>query len=258
MTSKKRWKDIYSEKNPFQLPQNIARQIRVHSRKLGKESPPERIRYLWIYVSDDCGVEDDVLHGQEARLSVDEWLNIVDESATLGAENLIISMGNGLAESPEVIEMAAWAQSAHQMFVGLHVYRHPLTEDELKRVADLDPERTKVFVDSDLLESMPFAESMGVTLHVADGKEGDTVHPTCRWPEDMTCIGPHGQMYTCGLVLGEDQYLLGHCFERRLDNVVGDKNLPHIIPAGVSRIKRRCNGCPPLMEQVMRGEGSPR
>jgi len=61
-------------------------------------------------------------------------------------------------------------------------------------------------------------------------------------------------MYTCGLVLGHDAYRLGNFFERKLETVMTDDSLPHVIPEGVSKAHHQCNGCPPLMVRRMQQE----
>ena len=74
MASKKRWDTIYDKTNPFSLPQDIARQVRCLAREHDNGADPERMQYLWIYVSP---VESEFAQGDvsnDRTLAADEWL----------------------------------------------------------------------------------------------------------------------------------------------------------------------------------------
>jgi len=54
--------------------------------------------------------------------------------------------------------------------------------------------------------------------------------------------------------LGNERFRLGDVNRKRLDGVMADESLPHNTPEGAAPdMPRRCNACPPLMEQRMRG-----
>ena len=165
---------------------------------------------------------------------------------------VIISTCVSFAECPEVIDICEWAQTAHGMLVGIHVYGEALSKGDVERVASLDSGKTGLFVDNSLLESMAFAQDMGVDVRPAKAQDAKVVGPTCTLPETMPCVGPEGGMYTCGLVLGEEQYSLGNVFDRKLGDIMSDGDLPHCVPEGYPKDTRQCDGCPPFMFKELR------
>ncbi len=254
VTSRKRWDQIYTIGNPFRLPQNLIRSLRKCLR-CSEIPQPDMIRYLWIHVADDGFVPQQVRSERENHeMTVEDWLNVVDESAALGAEHVIISVGAPLAERPEVWEICRWAQSSHGMLVGIYVFGAEITREDIERLARFNREKTRLFVDSDRLDGLRYAEEeYGITLCVADGLAPGEPSPECHLPETMTCVGSNGTLYTCGLVLGHERFRLGEVKRERIDGVMSDGQLPHVIPEGVSSAPRRCHACPPLMERRMRG-----
>jgi len=248
VSTRKRWRSIYSEENPFALPQAVLRGLNQccrHAQKTGNE----KVEYLWVHLpgKPGGGIDD-----SKPPLSLDEWLCIIDESASIGAKMVIVSVGAPLHELPQLLAICEWAQNGHGMIVGIHAYVRLEDPDEevLRR---LDPAKTRVFADSDVIESVRFVERIGIPLYCADGLDDNVVSPRCELPSTMTCVGHEGTLYTCGLVLGKEQYSLGNFFEHKLAHVMDDESLPHDIPEGVSDAKHRCNGCPPLMALKMQG-----
>ncbi|GEM_PF-912647 len=251
MASKKRWDTIYDKTNPFSLPQDIARQVRCLAREHDNGADPERMQYLWIYVSP---VESEFSRGDvpnDRTLAADEWLSILDESAALGTECVVISAGQGLDNHPEILAMCSWAQETHGMLVGLHVYHQPLTEGEIKKLAALDQDLFGLFVDADLADEMAVPRELGIRVYTADCDGRQTMTGNCTIPEGMTCVGPTGKMYACGYVYGNKKYAMGHCFEKELGAVMSDEHIPRMIPRGDAGAQRRCNGCPPLMKRIL-------
>jgi radical SAM protein with 4Fe4S-binding SPASM domain len=180
-------------------------------------------------------------------MDTDEWLGVIDEAAGLGAETLIITLPCSVSQRSDLLEVCQWAQSAHGMTVGIHLSQCCLSRDDIAHLSQLDRERLLLFVDSDCMEGLEFARDMGMRIFEADGIDDGAVQPACSLPESMACVGAEGKLYTCGLVLGDTDYFLGHIFERKLDNIMCDKSLPHEVPEGLKAGTRRCNGCPPLM-----------
>lgn len=259
MTSRKRWQHIYSDENPFRLPQSIVRTLKKFAKAFGGREP-ETVKYLWIHVADDVFVPQQYRNGngseREGRdLSTEEWLNVIDEAASLGAESLIVSVGAPLSERPEVWTICQWAQATHGMVVGVYVCDAGIGEEDVRQLCRLDKEKTRLFVDSDCLDRLRYVdEQYGVQLCIADGLMPGEPAIACRLPETMTCVGSRGTLYTCGLVLGNERFRLGDVNRKRLDGVMADESLPHNIPEGAAPdMPRRCNACPPLMEQRMRG-----
>lgn len=220
---------------------------------------PETVKYLWIHIADDAFVPQQYRNGQGKNgrdLSNEEWLNVIDEAASLGAESLIVCVGCCPSEKPEVWSICEWAQTTHGMTVGIYVNEGNLGESDIHRLTQLDRERTRLFVDShDLDRFRHLDEQHGIQLCIADGLlPGEPSPQTCRLPENMTCVGSGGTLYTCGLVLGNQRYCMGDVNRERLDNVMSDESLPHTVPGEtMPENTHRCKACPPLMEQRLRG-----
>lgn len=248
MTSKKRWDEIYAGDNPLALPQNIVRGVRERARK-GAGNGSVSVKYLWLYVSD-------VAFGKHVAdgdgMSAEDWLNVVDEAAAHGCKYAIISVGDALRDHPEVLEMAVWGQSAHGITVGIHMYGEPVAEKDVDLLVGLDQAKTCFFAPSPKVGAMAFLRDHGFAVLSAEEDHHHDATPECHLPEEMTCVNASGRMYTCGLVLGDESYGLGHVLERKLTTVMHDGALPHWIPKGLDKSHRHCNGCPPLMIKRMR------
>lgn len=248
MNSRKRWNSIYAGDNPFGIVRTINDALDSCA-SVGDEPCDEKIKYVWIHLP---GVEEYASDDPEQRpLTLDELLDIVDECASVGSRSLIISISSSFADHPNLFQVCDWALTTHGMVVGIHLYATPLTDRDAAALQQLDATKVRLFIDGEHMESAKHAETYGFRVYNADGLDEKIVSPKCELPHTMTCIGPQGNMYTCGLVLGEQQFRLGHFFERKLSSVIDDSSLPHEIPEGVSKAKRRCNGCPPLMAQKL-------
>lgn len=246
MTQKKRWEDVYKEENPFRLPYTLLRALKESAENFHNEYD---IKYLWIYVSHDALGEPQT---GTSRLTLDDWLSVVDEAASLGVEHVVVSVGGTLADHPEVAEICRWAQSVYGMQVGVHFYGQALPQLENELIQKLDTANTTIFFEPHLEKAARIFQEQGFAVFPAEGQDQDYVSPDCHLPEQMTCVGASGTLYTCGLVLGDKQYRLGHCFERKIGHYMKDASLPHVIPEGMPKTKHRCNGCPPLMVEKMR------
>jgi radical SAM protein with 4Fe4S-binding SPASM domain len=241
-----------AERGACALPAAIAAEVKACARAFDSANG-KSVKYLWIYVTDHSGSpgKDEERRG---ALTIDEWLSVIDEGASLGAECVVIGLGAPLAQHPEVAEICRWAQAAHEMMVGLHVHREPLTQAEIQQIKELDPAKTRVFVDKDHMDAMQLAQDMGLSLLEADGYEIGSHETSCTLPGEMTCIGAQGDLYTCGLVLGEKQYNLGHFFDRRLEQVMADGALPHEVSYETREPRKKCGGCPPRLAGLLRPE----
>lgn len=247
MNSRKRWQTIYSQENPLALPQAIIREIN-QCYKNHAPAVAGKLKYLWIHMPAN---DADTTPSLDSKpLGEDEWLSVIDEAASVGVLSVIISVGGPLQFAPLLAPVAMWAQEAYGMTVGIHP-NAALERVDADVLLQLDLSKTRVFANSEHLESARFVEELGIPLYNADGLQSHSSTHACDLPESMTCIGPEGQMYTCGLVMGEERYSLGHVLERKLASVMTDKTLPHTVPAAVGVGTQRCNGCPPLMAQKL-------
>jgi hypothetical protein len=250
VSSRKRWQNVYADSNPFALPQAVLKRLGECCRQGGRDGT-DAVQYLWLHLPDPNNANDAPFRLDEARhhLTLDEWLDIIDESASIGTATLIISVGVPFTEQPLLAALTEWAQVTHDMLVGVHRYGGPLMSGDAEVLQKLNPRRTRLFVDAEYLASADAVEANGIRVYSAEGHEEETVSHRCELPSTMTCVDSGGHMYTCGLVLGKEKYGLGHFFDRKLASVIKDDSLPHVIPEGLSEEKHRCNGCPPLMAQ---------
>ncbi len=252
MTSTKRWHEIYSGENPLSLPQSIARRLRaVHRHSPNEDSA--QLKYLWLYVSEE-GAQDGGIVLESKGMDAPSWLNVIDEAASLGADSVIFTVGRPIAGHPEVFEIAQWAQTTHEMNVGIHLCECGLGDNVVALAKNLDRSRTAFFVEASMMNEATVLEREGFRVFPSKGQDQTIVHPTCHLPETMACMGARGNMYTCGLVLGDKTYYMGNYGDRPLEATMEDANIPHIVPEGLPKTHRGCNGCPPLMYRRMNGE----
>lgn len=244
--SKTYWDRSSNETDPFSIPRRISHNLASFAEraKNGSDGNPPTVKYLWIYVTEEALERRRMAAGSGPRLSEEDWLNIIDESCSLGAEWMIIYVGACLSECPEVWKMCDWAQREYGMRVGLHLRGDCLQASELEDLFKLDSDRTYVLVDeSDAVALEPLRER-GVNVCVANVRETHRLE-SCENPEDIACVGIDGELFTCGLVLGKDEYNLGNVQERMLRNVMKDASLPHSISDPGTHPDRDCDGCPP-------------
>jgi len=251
VSSRKRWQDVYAEKNPFKLPQAVSSRLKNCIDQHGNAQPAS-LKYVWLYMHE----EDLFLDKEHARsnrmLNLEEWLNVVDESAALGADTLVVSAGISPERRAQLWDVCRWAQDVYGMSVAIHIYRHLLADSEIRATRELDQQRTHLLIGPALTDQMILLKDSGIDFHPLRRQEKHAVHPPCNLPKVMTCVGTTGYLYTCGLVLGNEEYRLGHAVQDRLDHVMRDESLPHVIPQGLIKANRGCDGCPPLVLRQLR------
>jgi hypothetical protein len=229
------------------LPKAIHQELRTHAR--GAKGECEEVRHLWIVLSKE-GVSTN--HGSCEDMDDEMWLNLVDESAGLGVSSILISVGADLSDRPELWKICQWGQQTHDMLVGLHLTTD-LDAEALAPIRELDAEKSFLFVHSGRIERYrPIAKELGVRVFESDGLQDGIEQRHCTLPSQMACVGGVGKLYTCGLVINNDEYELGDVRGDRFDRALSNEDLPHSVPAGTSKESHRCDGCPPLMEDRMR------
>ncbi len=240
MKAKNFWDSETAGQDPFDLSRRIATGI-AHCADSG--APQRSIRYLWVFVTEENARLASAPSAGRA-LTVDEWLNVIDESAALGAEWLVIHAGTSISACPNVWRMCEWAQTAHGMRVGIHLCGCSLSNDDVEQLKRLDSASTYVVADDCDLGALGYLAQAGVQICSANIREEDRVS-NCAMPHDMTCVGIDGTLYTCGLVLGDESYRLGSILERGLGTVISDASLPHEVADTAGFSKHGCDGCPP-------------
>lgn len=247
MKSKFYWQKRHTETHPFDLPRKISESIDGCRKNLeGKQGNPANVRYIWIHLTDEG-----LRHGQPAQpspLALDDWLNVIDESASLGAEWVVIYVGSSLNQAPIVWDLCKWAQETHGLSVGLHLTCDCLTDEDIERLAQLDRQKTYLVADGECSHALRQFEQRGVHVCKSDMHLAEKF-TRCTKPADMACVGADGQMFSCGLVLGETEYALGPVHERPIGDVIGDDKLPHAIEDALRFPSRGCQGCPPYVAQ---------
>jgi radical SAM protein with 4Fe4S-binding SPASM domain len=236
---------MYGPSNPFELPQTIARGIKETAKCTGCGGG-DALDYLWVYLSEYSTQVDD--HSRPP-LTQEEWLGVIDESATKGAGKLIITLCTHRDQFDIATGIAQWAQVAYDMEVGVHFRGEEIARLPLKNLLELNSEKLEIFVEDDSLEALHELRARGVRISPADVAGKEAKPGACGLPERMACVDATGHMYTCGLVLGAEEYCLGHFFEEMLEDTLQNDDKPHTVPKDASEKTHRCNGCPPLLAQ---------
>lgn len=247
MRSKTYWIKDQSGRDPFEVPKRVAKGVEAcRSGMAGDRAVARPLRYIWIYVT-EAGLHQDGEHPQsEDVLGLDGWLNVIDESASLGAEWMMVYVGASLSQVPYIWQVCAWAQDVHELRVGLHLTSNCLSEDDIERLSRLDPERTYLVADKAHIASLRFLESKGIRLCEANirATERDTC---CTKPEEIACVAADGRLFSCGLVLGDERYAMGDSQHGTLRDMKEDESLPHAVLDTTAFALSGCDACPPLM-----------
>ncbi len=247
----------------FGLPRTISKEIRscaaVHKIE---GSAVQTVRYLWINIADHANGSDSGEHrnpnrrGSLARgvMNAEDWLNVIDEAASVGICCVVICTGDGLHDNQDLWTICQWAQQVHGIDVGIHARCADVRPQDIEELQRLDLEHTWLFVTREAYARLRDLESQGIRVRVADVCREDH-QPPCDMPESMVFVGPEGNLYTCGLVLGNDQYRLGHIMEKPLDHIIADRSLPRFVPESAPYRTSGCDACPPIMADRMAEEG---
>lgn len=243
MRAKDFWQKIHRDSDPFLSARRIAKKVKSSSKKAlaSKDSANSAIKYIWIHVTSE-GLQHEP--STEETLSTEDWLNIIDESAALGAEWMVIYVGSTLAQHPEVWQLCDWAQTTHGLHVGLHLSNPCLSESDIEHLGQLDLEKTYLIGQEKTLDSLRFLSTLGVKLCDSKVYLDEEAWP-CSSPEAMACIAPDGTLYSCGFVLGNNDFTLGDAREEVLAGVMSDDSLPHKVDTFSIPHHHGCDACPP-------------
>ena len=236
-----------NKEDPFRLPRIIGKSLKRCSEAFYEQDLTEQecVKYLWIYVGSPAA--GNTRHATADALELDEWLNVIDEAASLGAHCVLVSAQTPLESCAYLWHLCQWAQDTHDMMVGLYAHGAQLTEQDIEAMEQLNLTKMCLFVDQEHLDEAEAAVQKRVTVCPADVEPQEHRIP-CELPEDIICVSADGTLYTCGLVLGDPRFSLGNVFDRPLFTIVDDDSLPRTVPVDVPHNNRRdCSGCPPLM-----------
>jgi len=207
----------------------------------------DTVEYLWINMEDRTQESADLPDPDDARvLTQDEWLNVIDEAAALGVHCLVAFVGKSLSRHPDIWPICQWAQGAHGMMVGIHTSANSFAENYLQQLQQLNLAQMCLFVSKPLVDSLGHLQQRGINICAASVTEEDHT-PPCDMPKCMVCVDRHGHLYTCGLVLGQQQFCLGSVLEGHIEDILNDEELPREVPVRPEGCN--CDACPPVMAE---------
>lgn len=232
----------------FGLPQKFKRKVRECVKEGEKKKEPE-VSFLWACVGDGklkatAGEQ----KAEQQSLSQQEWLTVVDEAASLGADWFVLSFMVPLSSCDDIWEVCKWAQDTHGMMVGLHVKTEKLTRRDVDKIKLLDLKQTRVLARDGALSRVKLKEDEKKELIIwrANPQE-EGVPPNCQGPTRMIFVNAQGVLYTCGLVEGDADYHMGHILDKKLKGVMADANLPHHVHEEIHYVTPECDACPALI-----------
>ncbi len=235
----------FRAEDPFALPKNFKTKLKdCCQQREGHDR--QQVTYLWVCVSAK-GIGEQANTGEGPRIVLQDWLNIVDESASLGANWIVLTVTTRLSHHRDIWEICRWAQDAHGMMVGLHLVEDDVNEEELALIKGLDTGKVRLLVRGESHEKLGYLKDEGLVLWTANPQPGDGSKPHCQGPAKLIYVNARGELYTCGLVDGLDQYRMGSVLEKQLSQVVKDPALPHSVDEKIHRISPGCDGCPSLV-----------
>lgn len=229
------------------FPKTIFKKIKECSKIA--ESAHKDISYLWIKVSENNEKANGNKQGGD--LNLNDWLNVVDEAVSAGANWLVLTIQVPLDQMEEIIEICRWAQNMYNMKVGLFLCRGNITTNEIKALGSLKKELTQIFVKKKAFEKFKKLKEMGLFLGIADPQEyGDK--PNCEGASKLLYVDNEGSIYTCGLVVGMRNYKLGNIYDRKFQEIVKDPSLPHTVDEKIHKVNEGCDGCPSLLIRYLK------
>lgn len=200
--------------------------------------PDGDVFYLWLQTE---AVDD------SPSLTPDQWLNIVDEAASLGVNWLVVTLGQPDADQTGVAELCRWAQSTHGMVVCLHARHGEIGPAERTLLLELPRKSTFLLVEPEQTASFADLAAEGVNVGSANPHSSEGDREPCDFPHRMIFVDSRGRLYTCGLVSGEHEFFLGSVLDGSLDSIIHNPQLPHSVSVPAPAPHNGCSGCPPLV-----------
>lgn len=224
----------------FALPRKIIREVRACA-STAADQPAGDIFYLWLQMT---------VGTPAVAVAREQWLNVIDEAASVGVNWLVISMGDGVANMEVTEAMCRWAQDTHKMTVCLHTTMSAPEPTLRTMVCSLPKKETYLLVEPPFDAAFAELKTAGVQVALAS-PEAPEAHSACDYPCKMVYVDACGSLYTCGLVAGEREFFLGSVFSGSLEHIVHHPELPHSVDALDTRPKDGCSGCPPLVAKYL-------
>jgi len=229
----------------FSLPKDF-RSALNKCREAAEQGTAKDVTYLWIAVSAKGVGHTEHERPDAAVLSLENWLNIVDEAASLGANWVVVTLTTKLSSFPDVWEICRWAQDTHGMMVGIHLGVDTVEPADAEKILALNHSKVRLLVRSESLEKLASLEEQGVLLWTAN-PQPDGEKPNCQGPTRMIYVNSEGNLYTCGLVEGRSDYLMGSVLHDRLNHIVKSPTVRHCVEEDLHKVAPGCDGCPALI-----------
>lgn len=205
----------------------------------------DQIEYLWIYAREH-GLGKCPPPPGASLPDLEHWLNVVDEAASLGARWLVVSVEETTLDAiPELLPICKWAQDAHDMSVVIHTNAKSIDEAELAALKQLDQALLRLFVTQENHSAFAHLEADGIRVRI--GQPDRVGEHGCGMPKSMVFVNGMGELYTCGMVEGDERFRMGNIYERKFGEVLCDPALPHAVPPEARHKSHGCDGCPPLL-----------
>lgn len=208
--------------------------------KTSASKPDGDVFYLWL--------QTEVVDGSPP-LSKDQWLNILDEAASLGVNWLVVTLGKPDEGRDHVADLCRWAQATHHMVVCLHARYGQISPAEQEILRELPRDSTFLLVDPEFVTDFSALAAEGIRVNSASPTPHVEYREPCEYPHRMIYVDSGGKLYTCGLVSGDREFFLGSVLEGKLDDIIHNPQLPHSVSVTEPDAHARCSGCPPLVAQ---------
>jgi len=228
----------------FYLPKSLNHKIKECAKR-EKAASVTQVVFLWTCVN-ETGLKQGIKGEKVAKkpLSKQEWLTVVDEAASLGANWFVLSFSAPLSACGEIWDVCKWAQDVHEMLVGLHIKTSKLTRRDVTLIQQLNLTKTRILARKGALSRLVLREDEKKSLVVwTANPQPDGERPNCQGPMRMIFVDANGVLYTCGLVAGNASYRMGHVFDAKLKHIITDPKLPHHVHEGIHYITPECDGC---------------
>lgn len=239
-------KQAVSDVGYFELAKKFKRTLKNCTASAGEEDGAPVI-FLWACVT-HTGIKQGFKKGADSPkfLTQEQWLSVVDEAASLGANWLVFSISDPLSACHDIWRVCQWAQDTHGMMVGLHLKHAKISRNDLPSLKQLKSDRTRLLVRKEAAKSLEWVKKAGFEVWTAN-PQPDGERPNCQGPTRMIFVTAQGVLYTCGLVEGNEAYRIGHVLDDSLKSIITHPDLPHHVHDDLHYVTPECDGCPALI-----------